>query len=57
MPNGEDEGGTQETPAGYRIPIPSRGQVFRDFRKIAGPASPITDENQSDGDGGSPKDE
>lgn len=29
---------TQETPQGHEIPVPTRGEVERDLRKLAGPA-------------------
>jgi hypothetical protein len=30
---------TQQTPKGHKIPVPTRGQVFRDLEKVAKPSS------------------
>ncbi len=35
MEQERDDEPTQETPAGYTIPVPSREQVLRDFEKVA----------------------
>ena len=48
---GRDEH-TQQTPEGETIPVPTRGDVLRDLRKVAkAPQRP------SDADGGSTEDE
>jgi len=33
----QDEGPTQETPQGYKIPVPTREEFFRDLEKVAKP--------------------
>lgn len=46
----------QETPQGHRIPVPKRGDVFRDFRKVAGKAKP-NESDDSDGPEGGAEDQ
>jgi hypothetical protein len=40
----------QETPTGHRIPVPTRGDVFRDLRKVA--KAPEPDPSDADGESG-----
>lgn len=53
MPKKNGDEPTQETPAGAKIPIPTRRDVFRDLSKVAKPRTrPDADESADVGEGG-----
>lgn len=39
---------TQTTPAGAKIPVPTREQFFRDLRKVAPPVEPQPEPDERD---------
>lgn len=43
-----DDEPKQTTPKGAEIPVPTREAFLRDLRKVAPPAKPDDDENESD---------
>lgn len=49
MAGNESDEATQETPKGHTIPVPTRGDVLRDFEKVAKakPAEPDASERES----------
>jgi hypothetical protein len=48
----EDREPTQETPEGHKIPVPTRQDVLRDFRKVARAPEPPDEDDESAGDAG-----